>query len=179
MAQNRRGPMVDRTVLVTGATSGIGKATTVDLAAMGAHVAITGRDPDRTEAAARDVRASGGGGTVDAFVADLSAQAEVHRLADEVLQHLPRLDVLINNVGGYWNTRHVTVEGLEHTFALNHRSLPAHQPATGPAEGQRTGRVTGEYFANCKPRRSSQRSYDAAASARLWTASEDLVGSGV
>jgi retinol dehydrogenase 14 len=57
---------------------------------------------------------------VDAFVADLSAQAEVHRLADEVLQHLSRLNVLINNVGGYWNTRHVTVEGLEQTFALNH-----------------------------------------------------------
>ena len=213
----------------------------------------------------------------------------MHRLADEVLQHLPRLDVLINNAGGYWNTRHVTVEGLEHTFALNHLapfiltnllldrlkdSAPArvitvssHAHTSGqidfddlqgertysgaraynqsklakvlftyelarrlqgtsitanalhpgvvrtsfgaedPGKAQRLAvplmkpfmkspdagaatsvhlastaaleRVTGEYFANCKPRRSSQRSYDAAASARLWTASEDLVGSGV
>ena len=86
---------------------------------MGAHLAITGRDPERTEAAAREIRAAGGG-PVDVFVADLSAQAEVRRLADEVLQRLPRLDVLVNNVGGYWNTRHVTADGLERTFALNH-----------------------------------------------------------
>jgi NAD(P)-dependent dehydrogenase (short-subunit alcohol dehydrogenase family) len=57
---------------------------------------------------------------VDVFVADLSAQLEVRRLAGEVLQTYPRIDVLINNVGGYWNTRHVTADGLEHTFSLNH-----------------------------------------------------------
>src|SRR4051794_31647395 len=50
----------------------------------------------------------------------LSSQAEVRRLADEVRDRLPRLDVLVNNVGGYWSTRHVTVDGLERTFALNH-----------------------------------------------------------
>jgi retinol dehydrogenase 14 len=120
MAQNDRGPLAGRNVLITGATSGIGKATATRLAAMGAHLAITGRDPDRTEAAAREVRAAGGGGQVDVFVADLSVQDEVRRLAEEVLQRLPRLDVLVNNVGGYWNTRHVTADGLEHTFALNH-----------------------------------------------------------
>jgi retinol dehydrogenase 14 len=54
------------------------------------------------------------------FVADLSSQTEVRRLADEVLQTYPRIDVLVNNVGGYWNSRHVTPDGLEHTFALNH-----------------------------------------------------------
>ena len=82
-------------------------------------VAITGRDRARTEDAAREIRAAGGG-QVDVFVADLSSQAEVRRLADEVLQGLPRIDVLVNNVGGYWNTRHVTADGLERTFALNH-----------------------------------------------------------
>jgi NAD(P)-dependent dehydrogenase (short-subunit alcohol dehydrogenase family) len=111
--------MTGRTVLITGATGGIGKATALGLAAMGAHLAITGRDPGRTEAAAREIRAAGSG-QVDVFVADLSAQAEVRRLADDVLQRLPRLDVLVNNVGGYWNTRHVTADGLERTFALNH-----------------------------------------------------------
>jgi NAD(P)-dependent dehydrogenase (short-subunit alcohol dehydrogenase family) len=113
------GPMAGRTVLVTGGTGGIGRATALGLAALGAHLAITGRDRARTEAAARAVRAAGGG-RVDAFVADLSSQAAVRRLADEVLQRLPRLDVLVNNVGGYWDTRHVTADGLERTFALNH-----------------------------------------------------------
>ena len=57
---------------------------------------------------------------MDAFGADLSSQAEVRRLAAEVLDAYPRLDVLVNNVGGSWATRHVTADGLEHTFALNH-----------------------------------------------------------
>ena len=117
--QINSGPMAGRTVLVTGATGGIGKATALGLAALGAHLAITGRDRARTEDAAREIRAAGGG-QVDVFVADLSSQSEVRRLADEVLQRLPRIDVLVNNVGGYWNTRHVTADGLEHTFALNH-----------------------------------------------------------
>jgi retinol dehydrogenase-14 len=119
MAQIDRGPMAGRTVLITGATGGIGKATALGLAAMGAHLAITGRDLGRTDTAAREIRAAGGG-QVDVFVADLSSRAKVRRLADEVLQRLPRLDVLVNNVGGYWNTRHVTADGLERTFALNH-----------------------------------------------------------
>lgn len=111
--------MAGRTVLITGASSGIGKATALGLAAMGARIAITGRDPGRTAAAAAEIRAAGGG-HVDAFVADLSSQAEVRRLAAEVGGTLARIDVLINNVGGFWNTRHVTVDGLERTFALNH-----------------------------------------------------------
>src|SRR4051794_24103750 len=111
--------MAGRTVLVTGGSGGIGKATALGLARMGAHIAITGRDSGRTEGAAREIRAAGGG-QVDVFVADLSSQSEVRRLAGEVLQRLPRIDVLVNNVGGYWNTRHVTADRLEHTFALNH-----------------------------------------------------------
>jgi NAD(P)-dependent dehydrogenase (short-subunit alcohol dehydrogenase family) len=111
-------PMAGRVVLVTGGTAGIGKATALGLATMGAHVAITGRDRGRTEAAAEEIRAAGG--QADVFVADLSAQSDVRRLADEVLHTLARIDVLINNVGGYWNTRHETADGLERTFALNH-----------------------------------------------------------
>jgi retinol dehydrogenase 14 len=56
---------------------------------------------------------------VDTLVADLSSQTQVRRLANELLT-LPRINVLINNTGGYWNTRHTTADGLEHTFALNH-----------------------------------------------------------
>jgi len=112
-------PMRGKTVLVTGGTSGIGKATGLGLAAMGAHVAIIGRDSGRTEVAVAEIRATGGG-QVDGFVADLSSQSQVRRLAGDVLDRLPRIDVLINNAGGYWDTRHVTVDGLEHTFALNY-----------------------------------------------------------
>jgi retinol dehydrogenase 14 len=112
--------MAGKTVLVTGGTGGIGKATALGLATLGARVAITGRDQARAQAAAADIRTATGNDAVDAYAADLSAQAEVRRLAAEVLATYPRLDVLVNNVGGYWAHRHVTCDGLEHTFALNH-----------------------------------------------------------
>src|ERR687891_616361 len=94
-----RSPMPGKTVLVTGASGGIGKATALGLATMGAHIAIIGRDRGRTEGAAREIRTAGSG-QVDVFVGDLSSQSEVRRLADEALQSLPRIDVLVNNVGG-------------------------------------------------------------------------------
>lgn len=112
-------PMAGKTALVTGGTGGIGRATALGLAAMGANVAVTGRDVARAEDAAREIRTATGS-RVDVFVADLSDQSEVRGLAAEVLEHLPRIDVLVNNVGGYWHTRHVTVDGFEHTFAVNH-----------------------------------------------------------
>ena len=111
--------MKGKSVVVTGATSGIGRATASGLAAMGARVAINGRDRDRTERTAREIREATGG-QVDVYVADLSSQAEVRRFAAELLSSCPRIDVLVNNVGGYWNTRRVTADGLEHTFAVNH-----------------------------------------------------------
>jgi retinol dehydrogenase 14 len=113
------GPMVGRTVLVTGGSRGIGRATALGLAKMGADLAIIGRDRGRTEDAAHEIRATGGG-RVDMFIADLSSQSQVRGLAEEVLQSLSRIHVLINNVGGYFNTRHATADGLERTFALNH-----------------------------------------------------------
>ncbi|AIX99979.1 short-chain dehydrogenase [Arthrobacter sp. PAMC 25486] len=111
--------MAGKTVLITGGTGGIGRATAVGLAKRGAHVAITGRDPGRLQDAVREIRAAGGG-QVEAFIADMSSQSEVRRLAGEILQDLPRLDVLINNVGGCWETRHLSPDGLEYTFALNY-----------------------------------------------------------
>ena len=113
------GQMAGRTVVVTGGTGGIGKATATGLAAMGARVAITGRDRDRAQLAAEGIRAPGGP-AVEMFVGDMSSQAEVRRIAAEMLAALPRIDVLVNNVGGFWNSRHVTADGLERTFALNH-----------------------------------------------------------
>lgn len=112
--------MTGKTVLITGGTGGIGRATAIGLAWMGARVGITGRDRPRAEAAAAAIARESGNPAVDVFVADMSSQAEVHRLATEVLAAYPRLDVLLNNVGGFWAHRHVTADGLEHTFALNH-----------------------------------------------------------
>jgi len=112
--------MAGKTVLVTGGTGGIGKATAIGLAELGARVAITGRELTRTQQAATEISRESGNPAVDAFAADLSSQAEVRRLATEVLAAYPRLDVLVNNVGGFWAHRHVTADGLERTFALNH-----------------------------------------------------------
>jgi NAD(P)-dependent dehydrogenase (short-subunit alcohol dehydrogenase family) len=110
--------MAGKTVVVTGATGGIGRATAVGLAALGARVGITGRDAGRAESVAGEI--GDAGGAADVFVADMSSLQQVRRLAGELLDRYPRIDVLVNNVGGYWNTRHVTVDGFERTFALNH-----------------------------------------------------------
>ena len=112
--------MAGKYVLVTGGTGGIGKATVAGLAALGAQVGITGRDQGRAAAAAAGIRAATGSRAVDIFAADMSSQVEVRRLAAQVLGTYPRLDVLVNNVGGFWARRHVTADVLEHTFALNH-----------------------------------------------------------
>ena len=114
------GSMAGKTVLVTGGTGGIGRAAAIGLARMGARVGITGRDRARADDAAAAITRETGNPAVDIFVADMSSQAEVRRLAGEVLAAYPRLDVLLNNVGGFWAHRHVTADGLEHTFALNH-----------------------------------------------------------
>ena len=112
--------MIGKIVLITGGTGGIGRATAIGLAKSGARVGITGRDRGRAEQAADAIRRESNNGAVDVFVADLSSQSDVRRLARDVLAAYPRLDVLINNVGGFWAHRHETADGLEHTFALNH-----------------------------------------------------------
>ena len=112
--------MAGKTVLVTGSTGGIGRATAEGLARLGARVAVTGRDIARTQAAAAQIAKATANPAVNAFAADLSARAGVRRLAHDVLGAYPRLEVLVNNVGGYWARRHLTADGLEYTFALNH-----------------------------------------------------------
>ncbi len=112
--------MTGKTVLITGGTGGIGRAAAIGLASMGARVGITGRDRDRAKRAAAAIARESANSAVDVFVADMSSQTEVRRLASEVLCAYPRLDVLLNNVGGFWAHRHATADGLEHTFALNH-----------------------------------------------------------
>jgi len=120
VTDNAAAQMAGKTVLVTGGTGGIGLATAAGLAAQGARVGITGRDRGRAEAAAAQIVDRTGNSAVDPFVADLSVQADIRRLSAEVLDTYPQLHVLVNNVGGSWAHRHVTPDGLEHTFAVNH-----------------------------------------------------------
>ncbi|GJG87840.1 retinol dehydrogenase [Gemmatimonadetes bacterium T265] len=114
----------ERTVLVTGATGGIGRATAAALAERGDRVLLVARDRARGEDALREVRAraaaSGRGGSAEVLQADLSRQADVRQLADAVRARAPRLDVLVNNAGAIFDTRQLTVDGVEATLALNH-----------------------------------------------------------
>jgi NAD(P)-dependent dehydrogenase (short-subunit alcohol dehydrogenase family) len=109
-----------KTVLITGATNGIGKAAALELAKQGATVVIVGRDKTKTEAVTIELRSASGNKNVEYLLADLSSQASIHKLAEDFKTKHSRLDVLINNAGGFFDTRKTTVDGLEYTFAFNH-----------------------------------------------------------
>jgi retinol dehydrogenase 14 len=114
------GGMGEKVCLITGATSGIGKATAMGLAIMGASVVMVGRDRGRGEAAMAEIKESSGNASVDLMLADISSQEEIRRLADEFKEAYPRLDVLINNAGVFRSKRITTADGIETTFAVNH-----------------------------------------------------------
>jgi NAD(P)-dependent dehydrogenase (short-subunit alcohol dehydrogenase family) len=106
--------MEGKTVLVTGATSGIGRATARRLADAGARVLGVGRNRSRCEAAQGEIAGS------VFLLADLCSQADIRRLVEEVSALAPRLDVVIHNAGAMFRERGETPDGLERTFALNY-----------------------------------------------------------
>src|SRR5215510_2351583 len=114
------GQLEGRTVLVTGASSGIGRATALGLAAEGARLLLVGRTPERCEETLAEIRRRSGRDDSVMLRADLSSLKEVRRLAEEVLARTDRLDVLVNNAGVTLLRRETTVDGLEATFATNH-----------------------------------------------------------
>ncbi|MEE8519838.1 MAG: SDR family oxidoreductase [Gemmatimonadota bacterium] len=112
--------MRDKLCLVTGANSGIGRATAEELARRGATVVMLCRDRGRGEAARARIASRVDGARLELLIADLGSQRSVRRAAEEFKSAHPRLDVLINNAGVFWGRRQVTGDGLEATFAINH-----------------------------------------------------------
>ena len=116
------GHLAGKTALVTGATSGIGFHTAVGLARDGADVILGARNDTRGRSAVEAIRSVIGSSRIDYLVADLSSMAGVRQLAKATLDRTSRLDILVNNVGGFYLTRQVSDDGYEMTFALNHLS---------------------------------------------------------
>ena len=118
--------LAGKTIVVTGASDGIGQAAVRAYAAAGASVIMIGRHEAKTAAAAQHIMRSLGDAAsrpaISWEIADLSRQEEVHAVADRVIARAPRIDVLANNVGAIFLDREVTAEGFERTFALNHLS---------------------------------------------------------
>lgn len=109
-----------KTVLVTGATAGIGRETALGLAKLGAHVVIVGRDEAKTKQVCDELRAASGNQKIDFLLADVSRLAEVRKLAAEFMSRFGTLTVLVNNVGLVNLQREVSADGFELTFAVNH-----------------------------------------------------------
>jgi len=113
-------PLSGKTCLVTGASTGIGKATAGQLARLGAKVIMVCRTRERGERALLELELALGSGNLYLLVADLSSQREVRRLAEEVRKHFAGLHVLVNNAGLFSAARRLTEDGIEKTLAVNH-----------------------------------------------------------
>jgi len=117
-------PLNERTILITGATSGLGRTLAEDLAAKGAALLLHGRDRSRLHQAISEIGKATGNAHLYPFVADLASLREVERLADSVTVSQPRLDVLINNAGlgagPDTDRRELSADGYELRFAVNY-----------------------------------------------------------
>ncbi len=112
--------MAIQTILITGATNGIGLETALGLAKTGAQLILIARDPAKGERVVGDIKAKTGNPAIDLLIADLGRQASIREVATQVLERYPRLDVLVNNAGGVFNPRTTTADGIETTWAVNH-----------------------------------------------------------
>ena len=132
--------MKGKIVVITGATSGIGEVAAQRLAAMGARIVLVARDAARGQRALTRLPSIGAGAPHSIYYGDLSRISETRRVAAEIAATEPRIDVLINNAGALFSSRHVTADNLEETFATNHMAyfvltlgLKANLLAAGPA----------------------------------------------
>jgi NAD(P)-dependent dehydrogenase (short-subunit alcohol dehydrogenase family) len=111
--------LTGKVALVTGATSGIGKATALGLAKLGATIVMVIRDRGKGEAARNEIIAATSNQAVDLMTADLASQHAIRQLAADFKARYSKLHVLVNNARGIYGERKLTADGLEYTFALN------------------------------------------------------------
>jgi NAD(P)-dependent dehydrogenase (short-subunit alcohol dehydrogenase family) len=114
--------MRDKVVVISGATSGIGRVAAIRLAEMGARIVVIARDPARGQDTLQQLRTIAPQAKHAVHCADLSRLAEIRRVGAEIAAAEPKIDVLVNNAGAIFSRRMVTEDGLERTFALNHMS---------------------------------------------------------
>ena len=112
--------MKNKTVLITGANSGIGKATATALAIQGANIVMLCRNKEKAEAAKKEIIEKTKNNNIEIIIADVSNLNDVRRAAKEFLEKNTKLDVLINNAGLIFGKRENSVDGIEATFATNH-----------------------------------------------------------
>jgi NAD(P)-dependent dehydrogenase (short-subunit alcohol dehydrogenase family) len=112
--------MKGKVFVITGATSGIGQAAAENLASMGARIVQVARDHERGQEALKRLRERTHDVSHSIYYADLSRISETKRVAAEIVEAEPRIDVLVNNAGAMFGSRELTADSLERTFALNH-----------------------------------------------------------
>ncbi len=120
MERNTVPSLSGKTILITGATSGIGLEAAIVFAAAGAHTIIVGRNPAKTAAVLTQIKQRAESAIVEALVCDFSSQDAIRQLATEFCNRYRRLDVLVNNAGSVYARRRLTIDGIETTFAVNH-----------------------------------------------------------
>jgi len=112
--------MAEKIFLVTGATDGIGRVTALKLAQTGAKIILVGRNAAKGERVIAELKRVSGNAEIEFELADLSSQQDIRALAKRLDDRLPHLDVLVNNVGAWFDRRAMSPDGIEMTFALNH-----------------------------------------------------------
>ena len=111
--------MANKTIIITGATDGIGLEAATKIAALGNQVGLVGRNPEKGVKAIEQIASLTGNDKLDFFQADLSLISEINKLSEEIKNKYSQVDVLLNNAGGASKNKTITSEGLEKTFATN------------------------------------------------------------